>query len=227
MEANVGRLEGEVDKMGEENKKMCENNSKLEKNVGQLEETRKKLEGDVNRMSGEVDRMAAENKQFEANNQKLEEEVGRFAEQNKQMATQVESLTETVTKFQSLNEKMNLENEKLARIRDDLKEQLAGFDQIKEALLGAIEKNMKDMDEKMKAMDRSLLEKIAAEIEFMDDDEGLSPKEFETFLRRVPANMKSKFDAISADFEQYDTDGDGVMSYDELTQLLDQVMSME
>merc|ERR1711890_2786 len=118
-------------------------------------------------------------------------------------------------------------NEKLTRIRDKMKEQLEGFDQIKEMLLKAIQENMRKMDEKMKMMDRSLLEKIVAEIEFMDNNEGLSQKEFATFLRRVPANMKKKFDKVQADFKKYDTNEDGILSYEELTQLFDQVMNME
>merc|ERR1711971_1035279 len=141
--------------MTEENNKFAASNTKLQEQVGNLE--------------GEVNKMTEENKKFKANNQQLEKEVGRFAEQNKQMSTQVQSLTEKVGKFEVLNDKMNAENEKLARIRDGMKEQLAGFDKIKELLLSAIQKQMKDMDEKMKMMDRSLLEKIHAEIEYLDN----------------------------------------------------------
>ena len=35
------------------------------------------------------------------------------------------------------------------------------------------------LNEKMRAMDRSLLEKVAADIEMMDQDEGLSREEFD------------------------------------------------
>ena len=43
--------------------------------------------------------------------------------------------------------------------------QLQGFQELQEAIFG-------QLNEKMKAMDRSLLEKIAADIEMMDKEEG-------------------------------------------------------
>ena len=45
---------------------------------------------------------------------------------------------------------------------------------------------------------RSLLEKLAADIEMMDKKEGLSPEEFDRFLARVPKHLKAKFNAIAA-----------------------------
>ena len=53
------------------------------------------------------------------------------------------------------------------------------------------------LNEKMRAMDRSLLEKIAADIEMMDAEQGLSPDEFEKFLKRVPSHLKEKFQQIA------------------------------
>jgi len=156
---------------------------------------------------------------------KLEQEVGKFEEQNKQMASEVKSLAETTDKYKQLYNKFKEENEKLARIADDMKEQLGAFDIVKEQILGALQKNLDQMDQKMKAMDRSLLEKIAADIEFMDKDAGLSPDEFSLFLKRVPAHLRAKFEEAAGDFEKYDTDGDGSIDYDELTRLLDHVMN--
>ena len=54
------------------------------------------------------------------------------------------------------------------------------------------------LNEKMRAMDRSLLEKIAADIEMMDQEQGLSPEEFEKFLKRVPTHLKEKFQKIAS-----------------------------
>ena len=54
------------------------------------------------------------------------------------------------------------------------------------------------LNEKMKAMDRSLLEKIAADIEMMDDEQGLSQEEFGRFLKRVPTHLREKFQKIAS-----------------------------
>ena len=71
---------------------------------------------------------------------------------------------------------------------------------------------------------RSLLEKLAADIEMMDKEEGLSPEEFDRFLARVPKHLKAKFNAIAVDFKKFDTNNDNLIDYNELSKMLDMVM---
>ena len=66
-----------------------------------------------------------------------------------------------------------------------------GFQKLQEMIFS-------QLNEKMRAMDRSLLEKIAADIEMMDQEQGLSPEEFEKFLKRVPSHLKEKFQKIAS-----------------------------
>ena len=65
-----------------------------------------------------------------------------------------------------------------------------GFQKLQEMIFS-------QLNEKMRAMDRSLLEKIAADIEMMDAEQGLSPDEFDKFLKRVPSHLKEKFQKIA------------------------------
>ena len=60
----VGKLEGEVNKMGELNKEYEANNARLEESCSKLE--------------GQVTKMTEENQKFEENNKKLEEQVGQL-----------------------------------------------------------------------------------------------------------------------------------------------------
>merc|ERR1711894_625650 len=96
-----------------------------------------------------------------------------------------------IEKFKEIYEKLTGENEKLAKIRDD-------FQKLKDMFFD-------QLDEKMQAMDRSLLEKLAADIEIMDKEEGMSPDEFDRFLARVPKHLKEKFNKIATDFKKFDT----------------------
>ena len=68
---------------------------------------------------------------------------------------------------------------------------LQGFKKLQEMIFS-------QLNEKMKAMDRSLLEKIAADIEMMDDEQGLSQEEFGRFLKRVPTHLREKFQKIAS-----------------------------
>merc|ERR1719362_1326506 len=73
--------------------------------------------------------------------------------------------------------------------------------------------SMKDVQEQQ---EYALLRKIAADIEFMDDTEGMTLKEFQRFCVRVPAQYKAilknheeeTFNEIAGD--------DHIISYDEL-----------
>jgi len=245
LEEQVGNLTGEVTKMTEENNKFAANNEKLEGEVNKMGEENNKLEANnkdlsdqIARLKAEIDRMAEENKKFAENNENLKKEVDRitgennkFAENNKVLQEQnnvfIENntkLTSTVNqleaqanKFKEIYEKLLKENEKLARIRDGLQEQLEGFQKLQEMIFT-------QLNEKMRAMDRSLLEKVAADIEMMDDDQGLSRDEFARFMKRVPTHLKDKFVKIADDFKKFDQNKDNVIDSDEFGAMLDQVM---
>eukprot|EP00794_Sanderia_malayensis_P005192 gene5192-5847_t len=161
--------------------------------------------------------MVEENKKFAENNRILEEQNVKFAETNKQLESSVTDLKEQAEKFKAIYLKLQAENEKLARIRDGLQEQLSGFQKLQEMIFT-------QLNEKMRAMDRSLLEKIAADIEMMDKEQGLSKEEFNRFMCRVPTHLKEKFEKIAADFSTFDENKDNIIDYNEMSKMLDAVM---
>ena len=73
-------------------------------------------------------------------------------------------------------------------------------------------------------MDRSLLEKIGADIEMRDKSEGLSRDEFARFMKRVPTHLRAKFNKIADDFNKFDENNDNMIDSDEFGGMLDQVM---
>merc|ERR1711988_522654 len=99
-----------------------------------------------------------------------------MAEENQKFQENLNEMSEQIDKHKELNDQMSKENAKLAKIRD-------GFQDIQNMFLNK-------MNEKMHAMDRSLLDKLAADVEFMDKDAGISPEEFDGFLERVPTHLK-------------------------------------
>jgi len=133
--------------------------------------------------------------------------------ENEKFQENLQEMETQLGKHQELNDQMAKENLKLAKIRD-------GFQDIQDLFLNK-------MNEKMAAMDRSLLDKIAADVEFMDADAGISNEEFNGFIERVPAHLKPKFEQEKRNFDAHDTNNDGVLDASEMRQLLDRVMAAE
>ena len=120
-------------------------------------------------------------------------------------------MAEENDKHKALNAKMAEENRKLAGVRNSL-----------EGIQKLFEKSMKD---NMRAMDRSLLDKVAADCEFMDQGAGLTEAEFAGFLDRVPQHLHAKFEKERSRFKQLDKNHDGVLSAGEMRDLLNRVMA--
>jgi len=245
METQVNSLSAEVEKMAAENNKFEENNKKMEAELTKmgeenvkLEQNIKNLEAEIAKLSEQVDLMAAENAKFAENNENLKQQVdalsgenAKFAENNKaleennnvmqqnnaELSGSVSDLKAQAAKFKEVYEKLKAENEKLSEIRDGLQDQLNGFKKLQQLIFSKL-------NEKMRAMDRSLLEKIGADIEMMDKSEGLSRDEFAKFMKRVPTHLRDKFNKIADDFAKFDQNQDNVIDSDEFGGMLDQVM---
>lgn len=71
--------------------------------------------------------------------------------------------------------------------------------------------------------ERALLGKIAQDIEFMDQDAGMSKEEFESFFNRIPAHLQEKFHAKGLTFERVAGD-DGVVDFMEIEAMINTLM---
>ncbi|NP_001296685.1 kinesin-related protein 4-like [Hydra vulgaris] len=154
------------------------------------------------------------------NNESIKQQNNIYHEKITELTSNVIDLKEKAQKFKELYQRLLRENEKLATVRDELQEQLGGFKKLQEMIFS-------QLNEKMKAMDRSLLEKIALDIEMIDGHQGLSRNEFDSFMNRVPTHLKNKFIKIAHDFQKFDKNKDDIIESDEFGAMLDQVMEGE
>lgn len=222
LENEINRLSEELSKLSEENNKFAENNEALKAQVSLLNVEVTKLSGENEKFSNNnqkfnalVKFMAGENHIFEENNKKLQAEieklqveVERMTQENNRFAENNRNLQQQVNKFKEVHEKLKEENEKLAAVRDS-------FEQLQKMIFDQMQQNMK-------AMDRSLLEKIAADIEMLDKNQGLSQDEFNKFLKRVPTHLRGDFKQVA--FDKFDENQDSVIDSDEFGAMLDEVM---
>ena len=197
LQAQVGALSGENAKFQETNSAFAANTETMAAENARLAESNAALESELSKLAEETEKLAATNDALEASVERQAAEVANMAEEN--------------DKHKALNAKMAEENRKLAGVRNSL-----------EGIQKLFEKSMKD---NMRAMDRSLLDKVAADCEFMDQGAGLTEAEFAGFLDRVPQHLHAKFEKERSRFKQLDKNHDGVLSAGEMRDLLNRVMA--
>merc|ERR1719215_2059866 len=148
----------------------------------------------------------AENKDFAASNDKLKQQCEKLHGSVDKMKANADTLREQLTGLKSLQQTMGKYKDSMG---SDFKESM---------------KKAQDMTEKLDRMTnentKTLLFKVAQDLEFMDDEEGLSKKEYEAFLLRIPAEKKAAFPP----FEKVAQGSPPAVSYDSLSEVIDKVL---
>mmetsp|Transcript_73232 Transcript_73232/g.177028 ORF Transcript_73232/g.177028 Transcript_73232/m.177028 type:complete len:267 (+) Transcript_73232:41-841(+) len=151
------------------------------------------------------------------------------------------TIQESIDRFRALNnrlekevEMLGTEVEGLEATSEQLESQLKEFDGIRKEMEACAEaagvqfqdffKQTNDifgsMSSVQKQQDMALLEKAAADIEFLDSSAGMSFTEFKRFCKTVPSKFREKLsDASEEKFKSVAGD-DGVISVDELRAFL-------
>jgi len=138
---------------------------------------------------------------FTALNNRLEKEVGELAQEVNGLEATSEQLAEQLTAFDGIR----------AQMEECAKNSGVEFQELF-AKTTSVFSSMTDVQKKQ---DYALLEKAAADIEFMDNQAGMTLQEFKRFCKTVPTKFREK---LSNDIEEtFKTVAgeDGIISYDE------------
>merc|ERR1712062_256825 len=88
-------------------------------------------------------------------------------------------------------------------------------------LIGKTAETFEKMDSLVSDNEKVLLHQLAADVEFIDDSQGLNEKEFKRFQARLPKRYKELIKARGISFQTYDLDGSGTIEPKELISLVD------
>lgn len=72
--------------------------------------------------------------------------------------------------------------------------------------------------------EKALLQRIAADIEFMDRDAAMSKQEFERFIQRIPKHLQERFQAMGTSFEEIAGE-DMMIDHREMGGLIDKLLA--
>merc|ERR1719499_974575 len=84
----------------------------------------------------------------------------------------------------------------------------------------------KQMDNLMQNNENVLLRQLAADVEMVDDQEGMSEKEFRRFKARLPKRYKKLVEQEGITFETMDKDGNGSIDPVELTKMINYLIRL-
>lgn len=220
-----------------------------------LKVIRHKLQEDSNALNNEVQELEGENRELADNvtnlkdkNEKLGESVKEFDEQNTVLAATSEALEKQNTHLKENGIKLKEANEKLSDTVgnmgaevDELNDSLIKFDDLRTNiesmaeqqglesmdLMDSIKSTYSQMDELVKQNEIVMLNQLAADVEFMDSGEGISPREFKRFVARLPRRYKSLLKEKNLTFEDFDPDNNGNIDVSELQNLIDRLVTMQ
>lgn len=213
-----------------------------------LKMLRKELQKDTDKLQGQVLDLSSETAELEENVKDLKDqgdllresvdETDRLNDELRETQSQLESAnTELKGSVQGLseqNDKLEATLEKMTAQYDLLEEEMKKFDELRETLSSMsadASENMAEMIQqtmsKFDDMDRLLhdnevvlLQQLAADVEFLDDSEGMSENEYKRFYRRLPKRYKKIVDSKGWTFESLDHNGDKSIDAQELGDLI-------
>jgi len=210
LEHQTSRLEGEVGEMAEENEE-------LKENVDNLRTAGDELETQVNSLDTENDNLRNTRDELEKQNSALKDNVNKLNEQNEklnatlaEMTTQNDRLQEDMKQFDELRGEMMAHAENAGEeFSEMVRETMAKYEQ---------------MDDLFRSNEVVLLRQLAAQVEFMDQSEGMDIREFKRYKARLPKRYKAIMEEQGITFEQMDSDGSGSIDPAEMTGMINHLI---
>jgi hypothetical protein len=112
------------------------------------------------------------------------------------LTEQVDKLETTVESLKASNDSLHNELLSLTSLRENLelyaKENQQDFSNVLKEINGSFSR----LENITKANERVLIARVAQDLEFLDNKEGMKREEYERFINRIPNNLKSKFNEL-------------------------------
>lgn len=224
--------------------------AKLKKELNELQAVQEKLSEQVEKLTKEVRLYDEQNDRFKEETKELEEANADFGNQIEELSHIQNELRGAKEELETHRENLGKEKENLAssvesmqgnlqRLTEQTNELESQYEQFSQ-LQGQIQKYAKANGLEMgKALQKqnemfskletvmndnasTLLQQIATDMEFADDDEGMTKEEYAKWYARIPQRFRDQLPADT--FDKFAGD-DGVMQYEEMTSLIEDLLA--
>jgi len=223
----------------------------LKKELNELNEVQENLRKQVGRLTEEVKQFDAENERFKEETLELEKANVEFTAQIQELEQTSNELTAAKDEFEHHNDELSKEKDALSQSvaamqgnldrltnqTNELENQYQQFQGLQSQIqkyagkngydMGVALQKQTEMYEKMETVMRdnasTLLQQIAADMEFVDNEEGMSREEYNKWYNRIPQRFQKMLDAKQITFDTFKGD-DEVVDYDEMSKLIETLL---
>merc|ERR1712032_510355 len=145
-------------------------------------------------------------------------QLDKFEAQNKNLGKAVDDMKANNDRLADELNGLNDFKEDLQRFADGQHEDMAGMMQRSKEMFSTIHNLTRDNN-------HTLLMRIAQDIEFIDRDEGISKKEFDRFLQRIPKQLQTTVTNMPSSFGDVDKDNDNMISFEEIQSFVENLLA--
>eukprot|EP00494_Astrolonche_serrata_P034250 UN34519 len=178
-------LEEQVERLGGEVKRYDEENERFKGETEELKVANQKFQGEVDELKQTSDELEQTKNEFETHNKDLDEQVESIEEANKGMQTNLEKLTKQTDELEAQYEQFSKLQKSIQKYAEENEMEMAQALEQQNKLFHKLERLMGDNAS-------TLLQQIASDMEFEDQEEGMSKKEYDEWFARIPRRFQDE-----------------------------------
>lgn len=141
------------------------------------------------------------------------------------MAKENEMLAKTVDNMKANNDLLHEELDRLSEFRQSIQKFSESNNQSISEVLERSNKMYRSIKNLTQDNNRTLLMRIAQDVEFMDREAGMSPLEFDRFIQRIPKPLRANLEKMPSSFQDVDKDGDASISFAEIQNFVEVLLA--
>lgn len=141
------------------------------------------------------------------------------------LTQQVEKLETTVESLKESNDTLHGELLALSSLRKNLENYAQENQEDFTKVLSDINGSFERLEEITKANERVLIARVAQDLEFLDNKEGMKREEYERFINRVPNNLKKKFKELGYTSFEKVAGENNMVDYKEIKNIVQSVVA--
>jgi len=140
------------------------------------------------------------------------------------LTEQVDKLETTVESLKDSNDTLHSELLALASLRENLELYAQDNKEDFSKVLKDINDSFSRLENITKSNERVLIARVAQDLEFLDNKEGMKREEYERFINRIPKNLKSKFNELGYNSFDKVAGDNNMVDYKEIKSIVQSVV---
>ncbi len=151
----------------------------------------------IERLTEQNNKLVLENEKFAKSNALFTQKLTLFENENKRLSNNLTEIEATVEALKSNNDQLHQELNALQNLRKNLQNYADETKLDFSELLTEVNQSFKRLEVITIANERTLLQRIAQDLEFLDHKPGMQYDEYQRFIARIPEHLQASFTSLA------------------------------